>query len=970
MKFILIIVGSLCALLLGCNDSSNGPEVIREINTAISSFPAAAGGSEEQTMDVGVNTNWLSSWDTPLYLANLAANLGKWVKVDPSSGQRIGDVKASDQHRGAVFPYDPGDIHRAYITNLGTGIPAGIYTVRWSGNGEFAIGGYSLTSAVVWDTSGAFTFEYSGSGLMGAWFKGESLTSLEIIHEDNVAAYDAGNKWNPAYIEFVQNAGIKVLRAMNWGDTSTTVESQWSDRTLPTDIAYGEGFPIELMADFVTRTGIDIWWCIPARADDNYIEQAGALWKALLPPTAKLYVEFGNEVWNYSVPWGEGTQWLRYPNATRYTAVADPVTDTFYMPSHGLVTGDKIRSFSTFEDYINKVNHYWIMANGANPFVTVVDSDNFYVSYPEGAAKALISYDQTEMIYIKDTGLVDTLNENFVSRNEAAWDALELNMDRANMHYILSSWANSVSTTEERVNALVDKTRPDSVAVAFYYTPHVVAAKLDQDTTVMTPNIIGFPAHFGLYLATDNPTNAEVISGAGAIASQDFASVSVNSYTVGSQVTGLTDGVAYKAIFIVHTDFDMRFEVPYTQSETPISETFFESHEQHLKRERYDIADKGDSALAHAAVSQSIPIVGYEGGLAFDYTKPVDVEPFWDAYALSPEAEQSTLEHFLRLAGAGVAEYNVYKDVSTSAFHLSKNIETPLDYGPYRAYVEMGGEITSNGNTVFSDNHNIEVLSKPDSLETIYDLRADTSGAVPWSFEILSGNEEGVFTLNSNGQLSVTDVNALDWNVPNIFNLKTAVYNGETYDMASQTIKLWDIGKVVSFNKVNNAGATFGDRVFNPGDTISFTFWYTDKPYEIPAKDSHFIEYLGWDFLLHPSGKVLLGPSFSVTIDGNSISDNYNFSENVSKDYPHRMVITVNETYTISGISKTSIAQLGWDGVMRDLTLNQGGVETAWAMDSGAFGAVSPQNQETATIGSGVLTYVNVLETDWSNIEK
>jgi len=923
--------------------------------------------SSVMTMDIGINTNWLSSWDTPLYLANLATNLGKWVKVDPGSGQQIWDVKASTQHRGRVSPYDPKEIHRAHITDSGLGIPAGIYTVRWDGDGEFAIGGYS-PAPKVWNTSGTFTFEYVGEGFLGAWFRGENLTSLEIIHEENIGAYDAGNKWNPAYIEFVQNSGIKVLRAMNWGDTSQTAESQWAERTLPTDIAYQEGFPIELMADFVTRTGIDIWWCIPARADNNYIEQAGALWKSLLPPTAKLYVEFGNEVWNSANPWGEGTQWLRYPNAIRYTVVADPVTDTFYMPNHGLVTGEKIKNFITFDDYMNKVNQYWLMAHGTNPFVTVVDVDHFYVNYPENGTKAPIPYDQTGMIYIKETGLVDTLNEHFVARNEAAWDALELNMDRANMHYTLGSWTSSVPTTEGRVNALVDKARPDSVAISFYYGGYVVAAKLDQDSTVMTPNVIGFPAHFGLYLATDNPTDAEVMAGTGAIASQNFTSVAYGGYTVGTQVTGLTDWGAYKAIFIVHAGFDMRVEAPYTQSATPISETFFESHQQHLDRERYGIAGQGDLALAHAAVSQSIPIIGYEGGLAFDYKKPADVEAFWDAYALSHEAEQSTREHFLRLAGAGVAEYNVYKDVSKTVFHLSKNIETPLDYGPYRAYVAMGGQIVSNGNTDFSDNHNIEVLSKPAPLETIYDLIADTSGAAPRSFEILSGNEEGVFTLNSNGQLSVTDVNALDWSVPNIYKLKTAVYNGETYDMASQTIKLWDIGKVVSFNKAHNAGALFGNRIFNKGDTISFTFWYTDKPYKKPYKDSNFIDYLGWDFLLHPSGLVLLKPSFEVTIDGKSISDKYNFGVNMLKDYPHRMVITFNKTYTVSGISKTNGKQLGWDGVMRDLTLTQGGVETVWAMDSGAFGDKSPQNQESAVVGSGVLTYVNVLETDWLNI--
>lgn len=45
-----------------------------------------------------------------------------------------------------------------------------------------------------------------------------------------------------------------------------------------------------------TQVGADGWFCIPHRADANYIENFSQLVHSTLRPERKIYVEFSNEV--------------------------------------------------------------------------------------------------------------------------------------------------------------------------------------------------------------------------------------------------------------------------------------------------------------------------------------------------------------------------------------------------------------------------------------------------------------------------------------------------------------------------------------------------------------------------------------------------------------------------------------------------------------------------------------------------
>jgi hypothetical protein len=58
------------------------------------------------------------------------------------------------------------------------------------------------------------------------------------------------------------------------------------------------------MIDLANRLQADPWFCIPHRADDDYVRNFAATVKKKLDPERKVYVEYSNEVWNRSFPQG------------------------------------------------------------------------------------------------------------------------------------------------------------------------------------------------------------------------------------------------------------------------------------------------------------------------------------------------------------------------------------------------------------------------------------------------------------------------------------------------------------------------------------------------------------------------------------------------------------------------------------------------------------------------------------------
>jgi hypothetical protein len=81
--------------------------------------------------------------------------------------------------------------------------------------------------------------------------------------------------------------------------TNNSAIASWADRPRPDHATFDQrGVPVEWLVDLANRMGADPWFCMPHRADDNYVRRFAALVRERLDPRLKVYVEYSNEVWN------------------------------------------------------------------------------------------------------------------------------------------------------------------------------------------------------------------------------------------------------------------------------------------------------------------------------------------------------------------------------------------------------------------------------------------------------------------------------------------------------------------------------------------------------------------------------------------------------------------------------------------------------------------------------------------------
>lgn len=94
-------------------------------------------------------------------------------------------------------------------------------------------------------------------------------------------------------------SGVGAVRFMDWGNTNNNPLQHWSERTrMSTPQAGPRGVAIEYMIDLANRLGAGAWFCVPHRADDQYVEEFAKLIKAKLDPKHRIYIEYSNELWN------------------------------------------------------------------------------------------------------------------------------------------------------------------------------------------------------------------------------------------------------------------------------------------------------------------------------------------------------------------------------------------------------------------------------------------------------------------------------------------------------------------------------------------------------------------------------------------------------------------------------------------------------------------------------------------------
>ncbi|MFA6476099.1 MAG: PKD domain-containing protein [Candidatus Paceibacterota bacterium] len=244
---------------------------------------------------MGVNVGELKDWAPYWAFINIMKQSRGWLGSDWNA---LTGVPLTIDGYPTQIPYGNQTLARTLIFRNVPKYPAGQYTLIFDGQGEIFIGmdgGYQTYA-----TSGVahkFNVTPSENGILLEIRK--SLVSDPIR---NIRVLLPGYTNDSAVFtpEFITSlTGFSTLRFMDWADTNNNETVSWSQRTSTTTYTQTvNGVAWEYMIDLSNKLGTDMWINIPGKANDDYVTKLAALIKDRLNSNLRVYVEYGNEIWN------------------------------------------------------------------------------------------------------------------------------------------------------------------------------------------------------------------------------------------------------------------------------------------------------------------------------------------------------------------------------------------------------------------------------------------------------------------------------------------------------------------------------------------------------------------------------------------------------------------------------------------------------------------------------------------------
>jgi hypothetical protein len=204
--------------------------------------------------------------------------------------------------------------------------PAGTYRLLYEGSGSFAVDG----GTIVAERPGEIEIEYGGSNLLIVYVTstdpegtGDYIRDVRLLRPD---AADEG--WFlPEYIEYVKP--YSVIRPLHFfGDQLTYGPAlDWEDRK-PVEYSHwggALGAPYEVGIALANESVSDLWVNIPVAADDTYVRELARLLLDGLDSNRKIYIEYGNELWNWTFPYQIAREYVLEVAQERWPGVYETV---------------------------------------------------------------------------------------------------------------------------------------------------------------------------------------------------------------------------------------------------------------------------------------------------------------------------------------------------------------------------------------------------------------------------------------------------------------------------------------------------------------------------------------------------------------------------------------------------------------------------------------------------------------------
>ncbi|PHS70701.1 MAG: hypothetical protein COB23_03240 [Methylophaga sp.] len=254
-------------------------------------------------------------------------------------------------------------------------------------------------------------------------------------------------------------------------------------------------------------------------------------------------------------------------------------------------------------------------------------------------------------------------------------------------------------------------------------------------------------------------------------------------------------------------------------------------------------------------------------------------------------------------------------------------------------------------------------LSLPDGVEGevySYDASGRFSGAIT-TYTLETGVMGSEITYNL-ATCVFSSAAALTVGVPDLTGITISASNGALKSAISNTADIVINPAVPATQQLTFDGAdthaTFSNKSLGIGDTATQIFNSNNLGSSRYLFDS--TSGIRGRFSVNSSNRADFDNSrTSFTIDGNNVGWNSDISAYMDGN-DHPIVLTATSPVVVNVIGQHKDSWDNWDGVLKELEFNIGGTITKWNIDSGST------TTEAASIGTGDMTFVNVVAGDWS----
>lgn len=176
----------------------------------------------------------------------------------------------------------------------------GDYVIKFEGNGDLTI---NAAPGEKLDAN-RYSIELNGQG-GHVWIDIDRSESTDPVHNIRIipAAYADSEQDMPLFdSRFLDGLRpFHALRFMDWMRINGSGQDSWDSRSRTWFYTQGlsQGIAIEYAIQLCNELGEDAWFCVPHKADDNYITKFAEMVRDNLDQDLKVYIEYSNEIWNW-----------------------------------------------------------------------------------------------------------------------------------------------------------------------------------------------------------------------------------------------------------------------------------------------------------------------------------------------------------------------------------------------------------------------------------------------------------------------------------------------------------------------------------------------------------------------------------------------------------------------------------------------------------------------------------------------